>query len=97
MTLVSRLQPASHPSRLDWHHGSLVQVGDLLVATLLDVTLARKLGQVCPIPAPLRVAFPDQNAADSEGRASCAVQVRESLSCVMFERSLPFMRDSSPC
>jgi hypothetical protein len=28
---------------------SLVQVGDLLAATLLNVTLARKLGQVCPL------------------------------------------------
>ena len=27
---------------------SLVQVGDLLAATLLDFTLATKLGQLCP-------------------------------------------------
>ena len=33
-------QPAVH---------SLVQVGDLVAATLLDVTLPRTFGQVCPL------------------------------------------------
>jgi hypothetical protein len=49
MTLVSRLQPGHTLVAWTEYHASFVQVGDLLVATLLNLTLARTLCQVCPL------------------------------------------------